>query len=143
LSWLDEPFRLGELSLFGRQGVNLALVLRDTGLTIVQLVPTLAEDGNWHERKVRRRLARARAEILSQRRCECGCKRRIPRYSRADRETATDACQKRLQRRRRPQKTPPPRPRDGSRLIEIDNRPESARRPPTGRDPDGRPFSSE
>jgi hypothetical protein len=109
ISWLDEPYALNKLSLNGRAGVSIAVIMRRYDLRSVREFiewtngPSVdrMHSVTWTPRKVYRRLARAKFEITRPRRCVCGCAEPIPAYARADTTHATPACRQRKRRRRR------------------------------------------
>jgi hypothetical protein len=86
------------LSRFAQEGVDLALLIAHTPLSVADI----ARLKGWNERRVRRRLARARAELeASERACACGCDETLPPSATAARRYVDDTHKKRAYRRRR------------------------------------------
>lgn len=77
---------------------DIALVLTHTPLSVAEL----AQLRGWNERLVRRRLARARAELeADERTCACGCGKTLPRAATARRLYVNATCKDRVFRHRR------------------------------------------
>lgn len=98
LDWLERRAERPHLSRWAQEGVRFALVLEHLPLSIREV----ARLKGWNERRVRRRLARARAELEApDRACACGCGRRLPAAATARRQYVDDTCKDRAYRRRR------------------------------------------
>ena len=111
-AWLDtyDPRQRGDLSEQAQRGAQLGLVMRYTGWTAVELAAELRRadplrSPRMPARKILRRLARAKAELeRPRRRCECGCRRLLPRSAKHRRRYYDRSCNQRVKRRRRREK---------------------------------------